>query len=61
MPTVDEPNVKWTSAIPASNSKFVLNADTPVVGQVVEYTEGSDFSPYFIPSSLCEDSANLQR
>jgi hypothetical protein len=36
----------------------LLNTGEPVTSQTVEYTEGSDTqSPYFIPSSMCDDTS----
>ncbi len=47
-----EPVVSCESAVEA-NSTFLADMDQ-VVTQTVEYTQGSESSPYFIPSSLCE-------
>ena len=38
----------------ASNAELMVEPDERIVTGTLEYTEGSDASPYFIPSSLCD-------
>ena len=56
MVNMAEPNANDVSTIATleSNSQLRIDSDEQVVTETLEYTEGSDASPYFIPSSLCD-------
>jgi hypothetical protein len=54
MYSMTDPNLQ-TGSIVENNSQLLLGPDEEVVSQTIEYTEGSGQSPYFIPSSFCNE------
>ena len=48
-----EPATQENLDVVEDNSTFTANQD-PAVTQTIEYTQGSNSSPYFIPSSFCD-------
>ena len=54
MYSMTDPNPQMGTIV-ENNSQLLLGPDEQVVSQTIEYTEGSGQSPYFIPSSLCNE------